>query len=231
MTDLIRRADALAVVKRNSETCRKNLGRAKKIDDANIWSSLVARCDMIADAIATIPSAPNAGAVKVNEEQNTEQRKVFWNWLPLAYRDGHIGEEPKFSKYNMEVAHYAGWSAAIETTPDPRDAVIARLVAERDEATRRRDAWKAKADGFDAVRLALREKVGAPWPPSLSRVLWAGIAADEKARADAAEAVIARLVDAAYAIEMWDAARGYPIPYRHRDPLRAALAAAKEVMK
>ena len=137
MTDLIRRADALAVVKRNSETCRKNLGRAKKIDDANIWSSLVARCDMIADAIATIPSAPNAGAVKVNEEQNTEQRKVFWNWLPLAYRDGHIGEEPKFSKYNMEVAHYAGWAAALETTPDPRDEVIARLV----EAAEKLASW------------------------------------------------------------------------------------------
>ncbi len=48
---------------------------------------------------------------------------------------------------------------------------------------------------------------------------------------DPRDELIARLVDAAYAIEMWDAARGYPIPYRHRDPLRAALASAKEVMK
>ena len=87
--------------------------------------------------ILRIEPAPNAGAVKVNEEQNTEQRKVFWNWLPLAYRDGHIGEEPKFSKYNMEVAHYAGWAAALETTPDPRDEVIARLV----EAAEKLASW------------------------------------------------------------------------------------------
>lgn len=47
---------------------------------------------------------------------------------------------------------------------------------------------------------------------------------------DPRDAVIAQLVDALCAIEMWDAARGYPIPYRHRDPMRAALAAAKAVM-
>ena len=90
-----------------------------------------------AEVVGTPTPAPNAGAVKVNEEQNTEQRKVFWNWLPLAYRDGHIGEEPKFSKYNMEVAHYAGWAAALETTPDPRDEVIARLV----EAAEKLASW------------------------------------------------------------------------------------------
>lgn len=56
------------------------------------------------------------------------------------------------------------------------------------EMTRRRDAWQAKAEGYDAVRLALREKVGTPWPPNMSRLLWAGIAADEKKRADDAEA-------------------------------------------
>lgn len=61
---------------------------------------------------------------------------------------------------------------------------ISTLERERDEAYRRRDEWKKKADGYDAVRLALREKVGSPWPPSLSQTLWAGIAADEKKRAD-----------------------------------------------
>lgn len=69
------------------------------------------------------------------------------------------------------------------------------LVKERDEAIRRRDAWKSKAEGYDAVRKALREKVGAPWPPNLSRALWAGIAADEKKRADDADAKLAKAAD------------------------------------
>jgi len=74
-----------------------------------------------------------------------------------------------------------------------KDAEVARLKAERDEALRRRDEWRAKAEGYDAVRLALREKVGTPWPPHMSRLLWAGIAADEKKRADDAASEVARL--------------------------------------
>ena len=74
-------------------------------------------------------------------------------------------------------------------------ATLARASAEALEAalaemTRRRDEWRKKAEGYDAVRLALREKVGTPWPPNMSRLLWAGIAADEKKRADDAEAAI-----------------------------------------
>ena len=67
---------------------------------------------------------------------------------------------------------------------------IERLEAALSEMTRRRDEWRKKAEGFDAVRLALREKVGTPWPPHMSRLLWAGIAADEKKRADDAEAAL-----------------------------------------
>jgi len=78
---------------------------------------------------------------------------------------------------------------------------ISVLERERDEAYRRRDEWKKKAEGYDAVRRALREKVGSPWPPNLSRALWAGIAADEKKRADdarceALEAAIKAIRDA-----------------------------------
>ena len=69
-------------------------------------------------------------------------------------------------------------------------ARIERLEAALSEMTRRRDEWRKKAEGFDAVRLALREKVGTPWPPHMSRLLWAGIAADEKKRADGAEAAL-----------------------------------------
>lgn len=32
----------------------------------------------------------------------------FWDWLPRAYRDGDVGTEPRFTKYNMEVAYLAG---------------------------------------------------------------------------------------------------------------------------
>ncbi len=80
---------------------------------------------------------------------------------------------------------------------------IVRLRAEVEEARRRRDQWMAKAEGYDAVRLALREKVGAPWPPNLSRAMWAGIAADEKKRADDAEVERDRLRDALrYALDI-----------------------------
>ncbi len=72
-------------------------------------------------------------------------------------------------------------------------AEIERLQAQLAEMTRRRDEWQKKADGFDEIRLALREKVGRPWPPSLSRALWAGIAADEKKRADDAGVRVAEL--------------------------------------
>jgi|LauGreDrversion4_2_1035121.scaffolds.fasta_scaffold01401_4 hypothetical protein len=34
----------------------------------------------------------------------------FWEWLPKAYRDGDVGDEPKFTKYNMETAFLAGGS-------------------------------------------------------------------------------------------------------------------------
>jgi hypothetical protein len=72
-------------------------------------------------------------------------------------------------------------------------ARIAELEAEVSEARRRRDEWRKKAEGYDEVRLALREKVGEPWPPHMSRVLWAGIAADWRKRAEDAEAEVARL--------------------------------------
>ena len=33
----------------------------------------------------------------------------FWDWLPKAY--GDVGDEPTFTKYNMEVAFAAGAEA------------------------------------------------------------------------------------------------------------------------
>ena len=47
---------AVGTVAQHGETGRKALGAAKDLDTANIWSSIVARCDMIGGAIlAAIP--------------------------------------------------------------------------------------------------------------------------------------------------------------------------------
>jgi len=91
-----------------------------------------------------------------------------------------------------------------------REAVdeVARLRADLAEMTRRRDEWRAKAEGYDAIRLALREKIGDPGPPHLARLIWAGIAADRKQTIAAARAA-------------WLAARDAKTPY----DLHAAVAA------
>jgi hypothetical protein len=47
----------------------------------------------------------------------------FWDWLPRAYRDGDLGTEAKFTKYNMEVAFFAGKHGAQATTPQQQDPV------------------------------------------------------------------------------------------------------------
>ena len=101
-------------------------------------------------------------------------------------------------------------------------ARIEALEAALEEMTRRRDEWRKKAEGYDAVRLALREKVGTPWPPNMSRVLWAGIAADEKRRADDAEAALLAADELAQAAL---ACHPYVEELRCGDDLRAALAA------
>lgn len=48
--------EAASIVARHGETGRKNLGASQDLGTANIWSSIVARCDMIGEAIlAAIP--------------------------------------------------------------------------------------------------------------------------------------------------------------------------------
>lgn len=95
-----------------------------------------------------------------------------------------------------EVRHHSSCGHYSDSLTKVFEARIEALETERDEAYRRRDEWRKKAEGYDAVRLALREKVGTPWPAHMSRVLWAGIAADEKKRADDAEAENARMREA-----------------------------------
>ncbi len=44
-------------------------------------------------------------------------------WLPKAYRDGDVGDEPKFTRYNMEVAFAAGAAAEREACAKRLEAV------------------------------------------------------------------------------------------------------------
>jgi hypothetical protein len=116
---------------------------------------------------------------------NAPERIWAYNELRNGYTFTAFGPQPHFGPVEYVRADLFA----------DLEAEKAKAEAERDEARRRRDEWKKKAEGFDAVCTALREKVGAPWPPHLSRVMWAGLAAAEKARADRAEALLKEAVE------------------------------------
>ncbi len=48
-------------------------------------------------------------------------------WLPKAYRDGDVGDEPKFTKHNMEVAFAAGAAAEREACAKVCDEAKANI--------------------------------------------------------------------------------------------------------
>ena len=50
-------------------------------------------------------------AALAEPEPHNQFVEDFWDWLPKAYRDENVGDEPKFTKYNMEVAFAAGAEA------------------------------------------------------------------------------------------------------------------------
>ncbi len=86
--------------------------------------------------IRKAPSLPAAGLAGVN----------FWDWLERAYRSGGHGEEPKFTKYNMEVAYQAGMSAqaalsAQQSAPErvsvPDVSELQRVIYSADAAAKR----------------------------------------------------------------------------------------------
>lgn len=108
---------------------------------------------------------------------------------------GYVGPdtEPNLAQFLIREGKSA---TALADALVQAQSLIAELRGEMDEARRRRDEWRKKAEGYDEVRLALREKVGAPWPPNMSRILWAGIAAAERTRAETAEAEVKRLTEA-----------------------------------
>lgn len=77
-----------------------------------------------------------------------------------------------------------------------KDAEIAKLTAERDEARRRRDAWRARAENHVEIVNALRAKTAGKDSRTLSRALLGAAFVDAEARAEKAEAENARLRDA-----------------------------------
>ena len=144
------------------------------------------------------------GRVRVKSPEAVERFDLEQPTHPMG--SAWMEPAPRYGDW-VRYSDYAALSAALESEraeaarrkwEDWRQiATLARASAEAAEdklaeMTRRRDEWRKKAEGYDAVRLALREKVGTPPPISLSRLMWAGVAADEKKRADDAEAALAK---------------------------------------
>jgi len=88
------------------------LDDSPKVLDASISGGLyeVVQCR---DAITAIKAA-----LEAKDETHGSPCPEFWDWLPKAYRDGDIGDESKFTKYNMEVAFLAGKQLAASEAKD-----------------------------------------------------------------------------------------------------------------
>jgi hypothetical protein len=56
---------------------------------------------------------------EINQKRAELSQDDFTKWLDSAYRDGSVGDEPKFTKHNMEVAYQAGAAKNIATASDP----------------------------------------------------------------------------------------------------------------
>ncbi|WEX18915.1 hypothetical protein P2T68_16860 [Pseudomonas sp. G11] len=84
----------------------------------------------------------------------------FWQWLDSAYRDGSKGEEPRFTKYNMEVAYHAGANAeqpAPVAVAEPRTPFEIKHDAEPGEEAAFR---KWRQERIDATKKDPRTAMG-----------------------------------------------------------------------
>lgn len=89
----------------------------------------------------------------------------------------HVGSPPSADRY----AHFVGAYT--------RTDLFTAMQAERDEARRRRDEWRKKAEGFDALQSAVRQGIDEAGDRNLSRVFLRGaLVVSEKER----DAAIAR---------------------------------------
>lgn len=83
----------------------------------------------------------------------------FWAWLPKAYRDGDSGEEPRFTKYNMEVAYLAGATAADERVAELKTE-CERQRERANEAQSRVDVLQATVDQKYRIHAELETALG-----------------------------------------------------------------------
>jgi len=97
--------DALTKARECLKAVRKTLGS----DFWDKWAALEEVRDNIDDILAN-HSAP------ADKGHTPKEANGFWQWLDSAYRDGSKGEEPRFTKYNMEVAYTAGYTACLNQT-------------------------------------------------------------------------------------------------------------------
>lgn len=74
----------------------------------------------------------------------------FWDWLQKAYRGGDVGNEPKFTKYNMEVAFAAGAAAEREACARVCEEIDKGILDHEDVAT---CATAIRARGQDPMPL------------------------------------------------------------------------------
>ena len=81
---------------------------------------------------------------------------------------------------------------AAEKRAEVAEERLRAVEADLAEAIRRRDAWKAKAEGYDEIAAAVRAKIKAE-PATLARILLKGALIEAEKRAEAAEAELARI--------------------------------------
>jgi hypothetical protein len=79
-------------------------------------------------------------------------------WLPKAYRDGDVGDEPKFTKHNMEVAFAAGAAAErkrIESRPwgAGTEWIVRAVEAEREACAKVCDRMAVRSNDIRAAAL------------------------------------------------------------------------------
>lgn len=91
--------------------------------------------------------------------------------------------------------HDAPTLATLRASLAEAEARAATLAAERDEAIRRRDAWRDKAAGYDEMAAAVRSKAKEAGP-SIARALLRGALVEAEARAGRAEAALERMREA-----------------------------------
>ena len=127
---------------------------------------------------------------------------------------------------------FAWWSPMRLGKTTAHTIIFAKAAAQADFEVRIMSAIDVQPDPrplSEAEAFALSAPTNAPHASNADMHEWMHEWAKSIQQPDPRDEVIATLVDALHAIELWDAARGYPISTRHRDTMRAALATAKAV--